>query len=188
MLSMSAHKLGGPKGIGALFVRKGTRLEPLIYGGGHERGLRAGTEDIAGAVGFATAAELAIRHRDSEMKRLEGLRNRLQTALVENVPDIRINALGAERVPTILNVSVPGANSEVLLMMLDLEGIAVSSGSACSSGGVEPSHVLTTMGLLPEIAGPSIRFSLGRETTEDEIDRTINVVPPLMERLRSMAI
>jgi cysteine desulfurase len=188
MLSVSAHKIGGPKGVGALFIRKGTHLAPLIHGGGHERGLRAGTEDIAGAVGLAVASELATRDREQEMSRIRTLRDRLEEAFVRQVPEIVINASGAERLPNILNVSVPGAGSDVLLMMLDLEGIAVSSGSACSSGGVNPSHVLTTMGLPAEVAGPSIRFSLGRETTEKEINAVIERFPPLMKRLREMAI
>lgn len=187
MLSLSAHKVGGPKGVGALFIRKGVHIEPLIYGGGHERGLRAGTEDIAGAVGFAVAAELAIRDREQEMEYIGRMRDRLQAALVERVPDLIVNAAGAERLPNILNVSVPGANNEVLLVMLDLQGIAVSSGSACSSGGISPSHVLTAMGLTAEVAGPSVRFSLGRETTDAEIDLVIERFPPLMEQLRSMA-
>jgi cysteine desulfurase len=187
LLTMSAHKIGGPKGVGALYVRKGTALEPMVHGGGHERGLRAGTEDVAGAVGFAVAAELAVNDREAEMVRIEAMRDELQRALVERVPDLVVNAAGARRLPTILNVSVPGASAEVLLVMLDLEGVAVSSGSACSSGGVEPSHVLTTMGLAPDVAGPSVRFSLGRETTEEEIGRVAEVFPPLMERLRAMA-
>ncbi len=185
LLSMSAHKIGGPKGVGALFVRKGTKLQPLITGGGHERGMRAGTEDVAGAVGFALAIELAVRDREAEMQRLESLRDRLQAGLLERVPDLVVNAEGAPRLPNLLNVSVPGAGSEMLLVMLDLEGIAVSSGSACSSGGVTPSHVLTTMGLPAEIAGPSVRFSLGHESTEAEIDRVIELFPPVMERLRA---
>ncbi|MEX2570570.1 MAG: cysteine desulfurase family protein [Gemmatimonadota bacterium] len=186
MLSMSAHKIGGPKGVGALYVRKGTKLQPLIHGGGHERGLRAGTEDVAGAVGFAMAAELAARERENEAVRLGKLRDRLQAALVQNVPDLVVNAADAQRLPTILNVSVPGASSEALVVMLDLEGLAVSSGSACSSGGVSPSHVLTTMGVPPEIAGPSVRFSLGHETTGEEVDRVAQLFPPLVERLRTM--
>ena len=185
LLSMSAHKIGGPKGVGALFVRKGTKLQPLITGGGHERGMRAGTEDVAGAVGFALAVELATRDRESEVGRLAGLRDRLQAGLVEQVPDLIVNAADATRLPNILNVSIPGASNEMLLVMLDLEGIAASSGSACSSGGVSPSHVLTTMGLPLEIAGPSVRFSLGRETTAEEIEQTIRIFPPLMERLRA---
>ena len=188
LLSISAHKIGGPKGVGALFLRKGVRIEPLIYGGGHERGLRAGTEDVAGVVGFATAVELAMRDREAEMARLAGLRDRLQTLLEESVPDLIVNGAGAERLPTHLNVSVPGASSEVLLMSLDLEGLAVSSGSACSSGGVKPSHVLTAMGLSPEVAGPSVRFSLGRETTEKEIQRAAAIFAPVMERLREAVL
>ncbi len=186
LLSLSAHKIGGPKGVGALFIRKGVKVEPLIHGGGHERGLRAGTEDVAGAVGFGLAAELAVREREALTTRLGPLRDRLESALRERVPDLIVNAGGAERVPTILNVSVPGASSEMLLPMLDIEGVAVSSGSACSSGGVTPSHVLTAMGLTAELAGPSIRFSLGRETTDAEIDRVIRTFPPLMGRLRTM--
>jgi cysteine desulfurase len=187
MLSLSAHKVGGPKGVGALFVRKGIRLEALIHGGGHERGLRAGTEDVAGAVGFAVAAELAERDRVAQMERLGGLRDRLQAALRAAVPDLLVNGEGADRLPTMLNVSVPGANSEALLVVLDLEGIAVSSGSACSSGAVSPSHVLSAMGLSPDFSGPSVRFSLGRETTEREIDAVIEIFPPLMQRLRALA-
>ena len=188
LLSMSAHKIGGPKGVGALYVRKGTKISPMIHGGGHERGLRAGTEDVAGAVGFATAAELAISERDAEMNRLQKLRDKLEFALLERVPELIVNAAGAERLPTLLNVSVPGANSEMMLVMLDMEGIAASSGSACSSGGVNPSHVLTTMGLAPDVAGPSVRFSLGKETTEAEIDRVITIFPPLMQKLRQKAL
>jgi len=187
MLSVSAHKIGGPKGVGALFVRKGIHLSPVMYGGGHERGLRAGTEDVAGAVGLAMAAELAVRDREREMARIQALRDRLQAGLVRDVPELVVNAGGAERLPNLLNVSVPGAGSDILLVMLDLEGIAVSSGSACSSGGVTPSHVLVAMGLPDEVAGPSVRFSLGRETTEREISAVIERFPPLMERLRGMA-
>ncbi len=187
LLSISAHKVGGPKGVGALFVRKGTRLEPLVHGGGHERGLRAGTEDVAGAVGFALAAELAVREREAEAARLEELRDALQEGLLQRVPDLRVNGAGTERIPTVLNISVPGANDEMLLVMLDLEGVAASSGSACSSGGVTPSHVLTAMGLPPEVAGPSVRLSLGHETTASDIDAVLEVFPPLMERLRSMS-
>ncbi len=187
MLSVSAHKIGGPKGAGALFVRKGVHLAPLIHGGGHERGVRAGTEDVAGAVGLATAAELAMRDRQLDMERIARLRDRLQAGLVERVPDLIVNAARAPRLPNLLNVSVPGANSEVLLVMLDLEGIGASSGSACSSGGVTPSHVLSMMGLPAEVAGPSVRFSLGRETTEAEIDAVIERFPPLMVQLRAMA-
>jgi cysteine desulfurase len=187
LLSVSAHKIGGPKGVGALFVRRGTKLTPLVFGGGHERGLRAGTEDAAGAVGLATAAELAAAERPATAARLGGLRDRLEAALRERVPDVIVNGGDAPRLPNILNVSLPGAGSDALLLAFDLEGLAVSSGSACSSGATTPSHVLTAMGLPPDLALPSIRFSLGRETTEEEVERTIRAVPPLVERLRALA-
>lgn len=187
LLSLSAHKIGGPKGTGALFVRKGTKLRPLLFGGGHERGLRSGTEDVAGAVGFALAAEFAEREREASMRRLGALRDRLEAGLRAAVPELRVNGAGAPRVATISNLSVPGASSETLLLTLDLEGLAVSSGSACSSGAVTPSHVLTALGLPAELAGPSVRFSLGRETTEEEIGRAIAVFPKLVERMRSLA-
>ena len=187
MASVSAHKLGGPKGVGALFVRKGTTLKPLIHGGGHERGLRAGTEDVAGAVGLAKAAELAVAERDDFAARVSALRDRLEAGLRERVPDLVVSAAGAERAPHICNVSVPGVANETLLLTLDMEGIAVSSGSACSSGAVKPSHVLLALGLPEEIAAPSVRFSLGRSTTAGEIEHVLRAFPPLMERLRSMA-
>lgn len=184
MLSVSAHKVYGPKGTGALFVRKGIQLEPLIHGGGHERGMRAGTEDVAGAVGLAVAAELAVREIDGEMARLRRLRDRLEAGLRARVPDLVVNGAGAERIATALNVSVPAASTELLLISLDMEGIAASSGSACSSGGVKASHVLTAMGIPHEVAGPSVRFSLGHGTTEDEIDRVLGTFPALIQRLR----
>lgn len=187
LASFSAHKIGGPKGVGALFVREGTELVPLIHGGGHERGLRAGTEDVAGAVGMAVAVELAVAEQAEFEQRTGMLRDRLEDALLRRVPDLLVNGRGAERAPHICNVSVPGVSNEALMVTLDMEGIAASSGSACSSGAVTPSHVLLALGLAPELAAPSVRFSLGRETTEAEIDRVISVVPPLMERLRTLA-
>ena len=184
LLAFSAHKLGGPKGVGALYVRRGTRLAPLMHGGGQERGLRPGTEDVAGAAAFAAAAEAAEAERQVVMARIGGLRDRLEAGLCARVPGLVVNAATAPRLPTISNVSVPGADPEMLLMALDLEGTAVSSGSACSSGAVTPSHVLTAMGLAPELAGPSVRFSLGRDTTEAEIDRVLEVFPAVAERVR----
>lgn len=188
LASFSAHKIGGPKGVGALFVRKGTELTPLVYGGGHERGLRAGTEDVAGAVALATAAELAVADLEAFAKRTAALRDRLEEGLRRRVPELVVNGGEGERAPHISNVSVPGAANETLLLTLDMEGIAASSGSACSSGAVTPSHVLSAIGLPPEVAGPSVRFSLGRQTTEDEIDRVLEVFPPLMERLRALSV
>jgi cysteine desulfurase len=184
LLAFSAHKLGGPRGAGVLFARRGTRLDPLLHGGGQERGLRPGTEDVASAVAFAVAAEVAEAERAEGMARIGALRDRLEAGLCERVPDLRINAAAAPRLPTISNLSIPGADPEMLLMALDMEGIAASSGSACSSGAVEPSHVLLAMGLPREIAGPSVRFSLGRDTTEHDIDRVLEVFPRVVERVR----
>lgn len=184
VISLSAHKLYGPKGVGALVVRRGTAVEPLIHGGGQERGVRPGTEDVAGAVAFAVAAELAERERETEMERVGALRDRLEAGLRERVPGLVVNAAGAPRLPTVSNVSVPGADAELLLMALDLAGIAVSSGSACSSGVVKASHVLTAMGLPAELSVPSVRFSLGRATTAEQIEAVIERAPPVFERLR----
>lgn len=184
LLAFSAHKLGGPRGAGVLFARRGTRLDPLLFGGGQERGLRPGTEDVASAVAFAVAAELAEAEREETMARVGALRDRLEAGLCERVPGLRTNAAAAPRLPTISNLSVPGADPEMLLMALDLEGIAASSGSACSSGAVEPSHVLLAMGLPAELAGPSVRFSLGRDTTEQDIERVLEVFPRVVERVR----
>lgn len=185
LLSVSAHKIGGPKGVGALYVRRGTVLSPLIYGGGQERGLRCGTEDVAGAVGLATAAELVERERAAEVPRLAALRDRLERELRAALPDLVVNGAGAERVAGTCNVSVPGA--AMLLPALDLEGIAVSSGSACSSGASAPSHVLTAMGLPPEVAGPAVRFSLGHQTTAADVDRVVATLPRLVQRMRALA-
>lgn len=187
LLALSAHKLGGPRGMGALFVRNGTGMEPLLHGGGQERRLRPGTEDVAGAAAFAVAAELAAAEQESFARHTSALRDRLQEVLLRDLPDLRVNAGGAERLPNLLNVSIPGTDPEALLISLDLEGIAVSSGSACSSGAVDPSHVLTAMGLGREVAGPSLRFSLGMSTTVREIEHVGRALPRLVARLREMA-
>jgi cysteine desulfurase len=184
LLAFSAHKVGGPKGTGALFVRRGTALAPLAHGGGQERGLRPGTEDVAGALAFAAAAEAAEAERAEAMARVATLRDRLEAGLRERVPGVRVNGAGAERLPGVCNVSVPGADPEMLLVALDLEGIAASSGSACSSGAVEPSHVLLAMGLPAGVAGPSVRFSLGGQTTAAEVERVLEVFPRVAERVR----
>jgi len=183
LLAFSAHKVGGPKGVGALYVRRGTRLHPLLFGGGQERGMRPGTEDVAGAAAFAAAAEGADAERETAMARIGALRDRLEAGLREAVPGVVVNAAGAPRLPTISNLSIPGADPELLLMGLDLEGIAASSGSACQSGAVEPSHVLTAMGIPRELAGPSIRFSLGWTTTEDDVARVLEVFPRVAARV-----
>jgi cysteine desulfurase len=187
LLSLSAHKVGGPRGSGALFIRRGVEIAPVLFGGGQERGHRPGTEDVAAALGFVAAAEIAEQEREDERRRLGGLRDRLEMGLYDRIPDLLVHGgRDVERLPTISNLSVPGCDPELLLASLDLEGIAASSGSACSSGSVTPSHVLLAMGVRREIAGPSLRFSLGPGTTPAHIERVIGVLPAIAERLRSL--
>jgi cysteine desulfurase len=187
LLSISAHKVGGPKGVGALVVRDRSALEPLVQGGGQQHGLRSGTENIAGAVGFGIAAELATRELQATAARLTTLRAHLRDRLRASVPDLVITADGAAQSPHVLNVCVPGADSEALLMHLDLAGVAASSGSACTSGAVEPSHVLSAMGVPRELALGAVRFSLGRTTTETELDRVADLFPRVVAKVRALA-
>jgi cysteine desulfurase len=186
LLSISGHKIGAPKGIGALFIRRGTHLEPLMHGGSQDRGRRPGTENVAYAVGLAAASELAIAEHETECRRLGDLRDRLQAAILERVPDAIIHARGAERAPHVLNVSVPGTDSESLLMGLDLKGIAASGGSACQSGSVSPSHVLLAIGVKPELAGAAIRMSLGSLTNEECVNRVSQVFSDLVTKARQL--
>lgn len=186
LLTISGHKIGAPKGIGALFVRQGIALTPRVHGGGQERELRPGTENVAGAVALGVAAELAAREQASEGSRMSALRNRLEQRIRAEVPDATINAGGADRLPHISNISFVNVELESLLMSLDLEGVAVSSGSACQSGGVDPSHVLVAMNRAAADAAP-IRFSLGRTTTEAEIDQAVSTVVRVVNRIRQMA-
>jgi cysteine desulfurase len=183
LLSISGHKLGAPKGIGALYARADVQVAPAQHGGGQERGVRPGTENIAAAIGLARAVELAEAERESEAVRLRALRDRLQAALKAEVPDLVVNAGCAERAPHILNLSVPGVDQDALLVSLDLEGIAVSTASACQSGAAEPSHVLVAMGKVMEGAA-TMRMSLGRTTTGEEIDRAATVIPEIIKRVR----
>jgi len=184
-LSLSGHKIGAPKGCGAIFIRRGTSIEPLFHGGSQDRGRRPGTENVAAAVGLACAAELAVAHRDEEVKRLTALRERLENAIISRIPDAVIHGRGAScRAPHIVNVSVPGTDSESMLMALDLKGIACSAGSACQSGSVSPSHVLSAIGASAELASAAIRMSLGAETTEQNIDRVGEVFSALVTRAR----
>jgi cysteine desulfurase len=187
LLTVSAHKIGGPKGVGALLVRDRRAIEPLIQGGGQQGGLRPGTENIAGAVGFGRAAELAAAEQPEHACRLAGMRERLRERLVAAVPDLGVTAERAERAPHVLNICVPGADSEALLMHLDLSGVAASSGSACNTGAVEPSHVLMAMGVPRALALGAIRFSLGRETTDAELDRVAEVFPRVVAKVRALA-
>ena len=187
LLTISGHKFGAPKGIGALYARRGTPLSSLVHGGSQERGRRPGTENVAAAVGLARAAELATAERDAEWRRLEALRDRLEASLVEAVPDAVVHGRGAARAPHILSVSVPGADSESLLMALDLAGVAASSGSACQSGSVTPSHVLTALGVSPELGAAAIRFSLGALTTPEGVERVAQLFPTLVQKARRLA-
>ncbi|MBI4512873.1 MAG: cysteine desulfurase, partial [Gemmatimonadetes bacterium] len=187
LLSLSAHKIGGPKGIGALYLREGLTIEPIVFGGGQESGLRSGTQAVALAVGFAKAADLAVAALDEEARRLGALRDRLEAELLRRVADVQVNAAAAPRVPNILNISVAGVAIDTLLMALDLEGIAVSSGSACTTGSVEASHVIVAMGREGAWAENTIRFSLGWGTQEWEIERALEVFPRVVSRVREFA-
>ncbi len=186
LLSLSAHKIYGPKGAGALWIRRGVRLLPIMTGGRHERSRRAGTENVPGIVGLAEAARLAMEKLDEHSSLLAALRDRLEQEVLRKVPDTAVNGAGAPRVPNTTNISVDGVEAESLLIGLDLEGIAVSTGSACSSGTLEPSHVLRAMGFPAHRTQNSIRFSLGAGNTDAEIDRVVTVLPPLVERLRKL--
>ncbi len=187
LLSLSAHKLNAPKGFGVLYVRKGVEIVPLTYGGHHEFSIRPGTENVAGAVGFAAALELAVRDMDTETRTLSALRDRLEAAILERVPDVMVNGGDADRLPGTSNISFPGVDGEALLLSLDREGIALSTGSACTIGEVEPSHVLLAMGVSPRTATSSLRFSMGWGTTEEGVDHILAVLPPIVERLRSIS-
>ncbi|MGQ0640777.1 MAG: cysteine desulfurase family protein [Gemmatimonadaceae bacterium] len=187
LLTISGHKIGAPKGIGALFVRRGVRIEPMMHGGDQDRGRRPGTENVAFAVGLARAAELAVEERDSECSRLVQLREQLERALLARIPDAIVHGRGAPRAPHILNISVAGTDSESLLMALDLQGVACSAGSACQSGSVTPSHVLSAMGVRPEVASSAIRMSLGSLTTDDGIARVAELFPALIQKARRLA-
>jgi cysteine desulfurase len=187
MLSISGHKIGAPKGIGALFIRRGTPLQPLMHGGTQDRGRRPGTENVASAIGLARAAELAIEERESECRRLETLRDRLEAAILERMPDTVVHGRNSPRAPHVLNISVPGTDSESLLMALDLKGIAASGGSACSSGSITPSHVLAAMGVSPELASAAIRMSLGALTTDESVSRVAEVFPALVQKARQLS-
>jgi len=187
MLAMSAHKFYGPKGVGALYIRKGTKLIPLMHGGEQERRRRAGTENVPAIVGLGKAAEIAQREMDAEAKRLIHLRNKLIKGLMGRSEHSRLNGHPARRLPNNVNVSIEFVEGESMLLNLDLEGIAASTGSACSSGSLEPSYVLLAMGLSHELAHGSLRFSLGRETTEEDIERVLEVSPRIIAKLRAMS-
>jgi cysteine desulfurase len=186
LLSISAHKFYGPKGVGALWVRRGVRLTQQITGGRQERNRRAGTENVPGIIGLGVAARLATEALGSSAARVAALRDRLETGILRDVPHAALNGAREPRVPNTTNISFDRVEAESLLIALDLEGIAVSTGSACSSGTLEPSHVLKAMGLGSSRAQSSLRFSLGSATTETDIDRVVAVLPGLVQKLRAL--
>ncbi|MEW5762402.1 MAG: cysteine desulfurase NifS [Bacillota bacterium] len=186
LLSIAAHKLYGPKGVGALYIRKGTQMAPLIVGGAQERGLRAGTENVPGIVGFGKAAEIARRELPQVIPRVRELRDMLRTGLQERVPGLRLNGHPERRLPQNVSVTVPGVEGEALVMALDQEGIAVSTGSACSTGATDPSHVILALGVPPELARGAVRMTLGRGTTKEDIERVLEVFPRVVHRLRAI--
>jgi cysteine desulfurase len=187
LLTISGHKIGAPKGVGALVIRRDVTVEPLMHGGSQDRGRRPGTENVAYAVGLARAAELAVAEREEEVARLTRLRDRLERELTERVPDLVVHGRNAPRAPHILNVSVPGTDSESLLMALDLAGVACSSGSACQSGNVNPSHVLEAMGVPRELAAAAVRMSLGALSDDECIDRVAQLFPALIAKARRLS-
>ena len=187
LLSMSAHKICGPKGVGALYINKKARIAPFIHGGHHERNRRAGTENIPGIVGFGKACELARKDMEKESKRMSILRDRLWDGIRRDISDVKMNGHPAKRLSNTLNVSFKYVEGESVLLNLDLKGIAASSGSACTSGSLEPSHVLKAMGVDATVAKGSVRFSLGRTNADADIDRVIKETPPIIEKLRDMS-
>jgi cysteine desulfurase len=187
LLSISGHKLHAPKGIGVLYVRKGTRLTPFMLGGHQEGGRRAGTENVPGIIGLGKAAELAMRNFDEENNRVKALRDKLEKAILQSCPDCRLNGDPENRLPNTSNISFEYIEGEAILLMLDKYGICASSGSACTSGSLEPSHVLRAMGVPFTAAHGSVRFSLSRYNTEEEVDYTIGKVPEIINRLRELS-
>jgi len=187
-LSISGHKLHAPQGTGALYVKKGTRLQPLFHGGRHERSRRAGTENVPGIVGLGKAAQLAKAGLDGgAVNKISVMRDRLEQAILSQIEETRLNGEGVPRVPNTTNIRFDHIEGEALVIALDLKGVAVSTGAACSSGAIEPSHVLIAMGLRSDQARASIRFSLGKQTVEEDIDFALTLVPPTVARLRDLS-
>lgn len=187
LLSLSAHKIYGPKGIGALYIKRGTKIHPLLHGGAQERKRRAGTENVPAIAGFGKAAEINLRDQAANVAHMKALRDRLEKGLMEKIPYMRLNGHPTMRLPGCLNVSIQYIEGEALLLSLDMVGIACSSGSACTSGSLDPSHVLLSIGLTHEIAHGSLRFTIGNHTTEEDIDYVIAELPPIVEKLRQMS-
>jgi len=187
LLSLSAHKLNGPKGVGAMYIRRGTILKPLLYGGHHERDRRPGTENVPGIVGLGMAAELALTHLEENAQRVANLRDRLECGILERVAQVSVNGDPQRRLPNTSNLVLDYVEGEGFVIAMDLKGIACSTGAACSSGSVEPSHVLSAIGRTPEQARSSIRLSLGPYTAAEDIDATLEALPAVVERLRSLS-
>jgi cysteine desulfurase len=187
LVSLSGHKLHGPKGVGALYLRKGVRISKLIYGGHHERDRRAGTENVPAIVGLGRAAEMAHSGMQEQAARIAALRDRLEREAIARLPGVTVNGSAEHRLPNISNLSFPGVDGESLLIALDLKGIAVSTGSACASGSLEPSHVLQALGLARERVRGSLRFSLSRYNTAEDIDYAVDSLEEVVSRLRAMS-
>ncbi len=187
LLSLSAHKLYGPKGTGVLYLRRGTPWWPLLTGGGQERNRRAGTENVAGIVGSGKALSLAVQERERRSAQARALRDHLMTRILDGIPGVRINGDTTHRLPNNINLSLDGVHGESLLLGLDLAGIMASSGSACTSGSLDPSHVLEALGLPDEATRSSLRLTVGRDNTRDEMDRTVDVLHGLVTRLRGLS-
>jgi cysteine desulfurase len=187
MLSMSGHKIYGPKGAGAIYIRKGTRITSWSHGGHHERSRRAGTENVPGIVGLAKALEIAERDMEEQSRHLRNLSEAFYQKLTQAIPDVILNGHLERRIPNTLNLSFKAVEGESVILSLDLKGVAVASGSACTSGTLEPSHVLSAMGVSPEIAQSAIRFSFGRGNTMEDVDYVIGILPEIVSRLRAMS-
>lgn len=187
LASFAAHKIGGPKGVGALYVRRKTPVEAILHGGGQERDLRSGTPNVAGIAGLGAAASIAAGEVVSEGTRLGALRDRLESGILAAIDRVRVNGGGAPRVPGTLNLCIEGVEGESMLLMFDAKEIAASSGSACTSGSLDPSHVLLAMGIPPQLAHGSLRLSLGRGTVAEDVDAVLEVLPEIVSRLRAIA-
>jgi cysteine desulfurase len=188
LLSISGHKIHAPKGVGALYVRKGTALQPILYGGSHERSRRAGTENVPGIVALGKASEMAVEGLgNGSIEKIALMRDRLEQTLLSNTDSMGINGAGAPRVPNTTNLYFDSIDGEALVIALDLRGLAVSGGAACSSGATEPSHVLTAMGLRPERARASVRFSLGKQNTSEDLNYALALIPETVARLRALS-
>lgn len=186
LLTINGSKIYGPKGVGALYIRQGTKLEPLMYGGGQERGRRSGTENVASIVGLAVALTLATSHREAESRRLIALRDQLITGLLTAIPGASLNGDPKHRLPNNINLTIPGADGESMVLYLDNAGIMASTGSACSTGNLDPSHVLLALGLIPRQADASLRLTLGQSTDAATSQRVIEALPPIIERVRQL--